>query len=276
MSQTLDVPHAEDASSAAAGSATDATHGVQPASVETPPVRSAPHTTASDLRTFDYTPVPASAVVGLILGLCGLISFLGLVGLPLALFAVLVSLAAWWKIRGADGAYGGRGLAVAGLLLGLVGGAGGVATQVHTYRTELPEGYTRVSFQKDVSDPGIQTGVGGEGQKGIAVPTTVKDLVDEDVFIKGYMYPDPDNRTEGIESFLLVKDLGDCCFGGKPALTDMIGVRFPDDGGRAKYHNQTLVSVAGKFRIREDYGFGDNEPLYEIEATHFDQSRSSF
>lgn len=227
---------------------------------------------ASDVRTFDYTPVPVSVVLGLGLSVFGLFGLLGVVGVPLAVFGLLLSLAAWWKVRQSGGAYGGRGLAVIGIALGLLGSAGGVATQVYAYKTEVPDGFHRVSFEYDISRPGIKQ----DPARGVMVPKDVMDLNGNDVFVKGYMYPDPDNRREGIDSFLLVKDLGDCCFGGQPALTDMIGVEFPSEELRAKFYEQTKVSVAGTFRIRKDFASGENEPIYGIDAKYFDRSKSAF
>ena len=241
------------------------------------PLRMTPMSDPSDVAAFDYVPVPISATVGLVLSVLGLFSLLTVLTVPVSLFGFLVSAAALWTIARSEGAYGGRKLAITGLVLGLVGFVGGIAAEVYAYRTEVPEQYTRTSFQYDVSDPGVQKGVAPNGQPGVAIPKSVQDLVGKEVFIKGYMYPDPDNRTQGIESFLLVKDLGDCCFGGEPAITDMIGVEFPlDEDLRATFYEQTKVGVGGTFKIREDYAFGPNEPIYEIEATHFALSKSSF
>lgn len=238
------------------------------AAVSEAPARPAP----AEVREFDYRPVPVSVVVGLALSVLGLTALLGFFGIPLALFGALLSLAAWWKVRSSEGAYGGRGLAVIGAVLGALGAAGGTATQVYAYKTEVPEGFERISFEYDISRPGIR-----QSAEGVAIPQPVADLSGQDVFLKGYMYPDPQNRREGIDSFLLVKDLGDCCFGGTPALTDMIGVEFPaDDDLRATFYEQTKVSVAGTFRVREDFGAGENEPVYGIDAKHFDRSRSAF
>ena len=50
----------------------------------------------------------------------------------------------------------------------------------------------------------------------------MKALDGQRIFIKGYMYPT--KELEGLNSFLLVKDTGQCCFGGNPAITDMIMV----------------------------------------------------
>ena len=40
--------------------------------------------------------------------------------------------------------------------------------------------------------------------------------------MKGYVYPD--GQQYNIRDFILVKDMGTCCFGGQPPLTHMIEV----------------------------------------------------
>jgi len=46
------------------------------------------------------------------------------------------------------------------------------------------------------------------------------------VFVKGYVYPD--GQQYNITHFVMVRDLGTCCFGGQPKLTHMIEVRLQD------------------------------------------------
>jgi len=46
------------------------------------------------------------------------------------------------------------------------------------------------------------------------------------VFIKGYVYPD--GQQYNIKRFILIPDMGTCCFGGQPKLTDMVEVTLRD------------------------------------------------
>ena len=60
------------------------------------------------------------------------------------------------------------------------------------------------------------------------VPPSAQELNGKKVFIKGYVYQ-PSGRggqMSGLKEFVLVRDKGQCCFGGNPKLTDMILVKL--------------------------------------------------
>jgi hypothetical protein len=63
--------------------------------------------------------------------------------------------------------------------------------------------------------------------------------------LTGYMYPG--SRQRGISDFLLVRDQGDCCFGGNPKITDRVLVRLTDQTGIE--FTPRLVKIAGRFRV---------------------------
>ena len=46
------------------------------------------------------------------------------------------------------------------------------------------------------------------------------------VFVKGYVFPG--GQKENLKQFVLVPDMGTCCFGGEPKLTDMIEVTLQE------------------------------------------------
>ncbi len=73
---------------------------------------------------------------------------------------------------------------------------------------------------------------------------------------------------------MFVKDSGECCFGGKPKLTDMIRVEMAEDA--ADYYDG-LVSVAGTFYHRGETGSEkDVDPLFHLTATQAGPARTSF
>ncbi len=61
---------------------------------------------------------------------------------------------------------------------------------------------------------------------GQVVPPSALALEGKKIFIKGYIYPG--REKDGIRQFLLVRDQGDCCFGGNPKITDRIQVTLDD------------------------------------------------
>jgi hypothetical protein len=84
----------------------------------------------------------------------------------------------------------------------------------------------------------------------------------------------PTGRTEGLPGFLLLKDSGQCCFGGKPALQDMVGVRMAP--GKEVDYFAGRVAVAGTFKLNENYQGENLEPIYILEAEHFARAKTSF
>jgi hypothetical protein len=77
------------------------------------------------------------------------------------------------------------------------------------------------------------------------VPPSALELEGKHVFIKGYLYPG--REKDGIKQFLLVRDQGDCCFGGNPKITDRIQVTL---AGPLRVSYQTrLFKVGGKFHV---------------------------
>lgn len=154
------------------------------------------------------------------------------------------------------------GKVVAWLGVGLSTGFVLLGTGVHTYAyvTELPEGYTRVDFNWLAQQPlGFQ-------KSEMFMSQEVADLDGKPIFIKGYMYPTR-QKTE-ISEFVLVKDTGQCCFGGQPKLTDMIVVKLKE-GLTAELREQALVGVAGIFHASSVVSSGELTAIYSIEGTHF-------
>ena len=101
---------------------------------------------------FDYIPVSPWGPISLIIGIGGLTGYLGVFGLGLAFFGILIGIAAVMRIRGARGSVKGMGFAMAGLALSIANLGGGSAWMAHSYSIECPEGYARVNFPNDISD----------------------------------------------------------------------------------------------------------------------------
>jgi hypothetical protein len=150
----------------------------------------------------------------------------------------------------------GQRLALAGLAMASVFLAVGMATAGVVYATEVPEGYTRISYE------GLQPDQDSPGQ---IMPPSALELDGKRVFIKGYVYPGA--QQQGIKQFVLCRDNGDCCFGGSPKLTDMILVDLVDPL-RLTY-SRRLQRLAGTFRIKPAQGTdGLGGVLYQLEADY--------
>jgi len=131
------------------------------------------------------------------------------------------------RIRRQPDQYSGKLLAMAGLATSLVLLIVGAGYGGYVYTTEVPDGYSRISFSTMKPDE-LQV------RGGLAVPPDVTSLEGKNVFIKGYIRPDSVTVPQGIREFLLVRDNNTCCFG---------------DLSKIKYYDQILVKMTGDHRI---------------------------
>lgn len=218
------------------------------------------HAVDSSAGEFDYHPVPPLAPIALFLGVCAFAGLLGVPGLAIGVVGTITGLLAVRQIKRAEGELGGAVVAKAGLWLSLTFLISGSALHAYVYATEVPEGYQRVSFNWLAGEQ-PQT-----SQEGLKVTPAVAELDEKPIFIKGYMYPT--RQMTGLTEFVLVKDTGQCCFGGNPKITDMIVVKFKD-GMTVNHKPQTLVAVAGTFHAESVVQSGELTAIYSLDGTHF-------
>ena len=148
----------------------------------------------------------------------------------------------------------GLALARVGLLLSFSFLVAGWSSLAYDYATEVPEGYSRISYS-ELQPP--------KGARANQIPRSARDLNEQQVFIKGYVFPD--SKTEGITSFLLVRDQGDCCFGGNPKITDRIMVTLKP--GLSIDFDSRLFKLGGIFRVHPaDAAKG--KVLYTLDADY--------
>ena len=133
----------------------------------------------------------------------------------------------------------------------------GVTKHSYDYATEVPEGYQRISFADLQPD---------EEHPELPVPPSALELDGKRVFVKGYFYPD--GQEYNIERFVLVPDMGTCCFGGQPKLTDMIEVSLVDPL-RGEYTRRKR-GLAGVLKVdpRLKPVSGLNGVYYQLTADH--------
>ncbi len=217
---------------------------------------------------FDYRPVPPLAVISLITGILGMTGWLTEFALPLAAIGCVLSVLSLRTFVLNPEEFTGKVLPKFGLALSMLTLLGGTALHAYTYATELPEGYRRLNFTADISKKGFVT-----IENGTDFHDDVKELDGQKIFIKGFMYPE--GKIDGIRKFLLVRDSGTCCFGGQPALNDMIHVVMKEGVADATY-SQAMVAVAGVFKTGNLRRAGSLTPAYEIEATQFSVAKKRY
>ena len=184
-----------------------------------------------------YRALSKSAVFSLVLSVLSLISLLFPPALLFGLLGLVFGLVSLQTFRRYPAELTGMPMAVIGAGLGSVVFVGGVVFQVYDYLTELPPGYERVSFYS-LKAP--------SGQPDEPTPDALA-LNQKRVFLKGYMYPD--GQGARIKRFVLVPDLGTCCFGGQPKLTHMIEVTL--DGPPGIDYSLRKRKLAGTLKVTE-------------------------
>lgn len=184
-----------------------------------------------------YRVLAPSAVVSLVLGVTGFTAFLNWWLVAPAVLGLILGIWSLRSISQRPTELTGKPLAWAGTVLSGFCVVGGPSYLLHEWMTEVPEGYVRISY--DDLQP-------GERMPEYQPPQSAFDVHGKDVFIKGYVLAG--NRQTGITSFILVRDQGDCCFGGNPKLTDRILVRLRP--GQSFTYTNRLQKIIGRFQVK--------------------------
>jgi hypothetical protein len=183
---------------------------------------------------------------------------LGYVGAMFAVPAFVLGLMAGRTIRRYPTEYTGSRLAKSGLVGGLLLAATGIGVASYTHATEVPPGFTRVGFWELQPDP---------DEPGLPISPKAIELTGQKVFIKGYMHPGVASMGR-VNNFILVRDMGTCCFGGQPKPTDMIEIHVPDDNEKISY-SRRCIKLSGTFYLADHptQALGLNNVWYHLEAT---------
>lgn len=192
---------------------------------------------AATETAFPYKAMSSTAIASLVLaGLAALTGFFFWPALSLAALGIVVGVLAMDKIRRYPDEFDGRTLALAGVMFNGLVLLGGAAMHTYIYLTEVPEGYTRVQFYQ-LQQP----------EQGPDRPTDEALAIDgQPVFLKGYIHPSSGSGL--LRHFVLVPDLGTCCFGGQPRSSDMIEVTL--GGGQVTEAGFRKKKLAGTFQVK--------------------------
>jgi hypothetical protein len=217
---------------------------------------------AQPVETFDdYARYRALNTLAVVSGVLGLLSALAIYDWTLAvipLVGVFTGFVALRRIRANPEDYTGELLALAGIVMSTLFCVGGLSWQVYDHATEVPEGYQRINY--DLLQPTA------EAPKQVP-PERIRELDGQKVFIKGYVYQPDKGRTMGIKQFILVRDKGECCFGGNPKITDMVMVRLK--GKLEAKFDMRPRRLGGTFHVEADDGLhGLGGVIYQLDADY--------
>lgn len=185
----------------------------------------------------DYRSPSQYAIAAAVLAVLSPIAFFDWWLAAVPIIAILLGLIGWRQVASRPDVLTGLPLAISGAAFASCTLAGSLTWLSIQYAAELPEGYSRIDYS--LLQP-------AEGEPPTAVPESATAVDGKLVLLKGYMYPGKEQR--GIAEFLLVRDQGDCCFGGNPKITDRVLVRLSDRQGID--FTPRLVKIAGRFAVR--------------------------
>jgi hypothetical protein len=217
-----------------------------------------------------YKALHTGALIAFVLGLlsvCVVITAVNslewtLMVAPIPVVGMFFALRAMARIREYPDQYAGLALARAGLVLSIVFLVGGLGYGGYVYATEVPDGYTRTSFNTMKPDA-IQE------RAGVVVPPEVAALEGKHVFIKGYIRPDSISVPRGITRFLLVRDNNQCCFGdlSKIKYYDQIDVTMT--GGKLVDYSQGVIRIGGTLHIEpQNAAMGARGVVFSLKADY--------
>jgi hypothetical protein len=197
---------------------------------------------ADETEMHPYRALSRSAVISVILALIGLLGYLFEPMLVVAAAGFVMGLIALQAIKRYPLEYTGRNVAIFGTVVGGLVFVSGAAMHTYIYFTEVPEGYERISFGQ------LQPDFVNEPDK--PIPSRAFELEGKKVFVKGYTHKFTDTAG-AVDHFILVPDLGECCFGDKATKpTHMIEVKIDDPRYRVRYSLRRL-KLAGTFYATE-------------------------
>lgn len=214
-------------------------------------------------QEFDYRPVPVLAPTAAALGVAAAATFISVYAGVLGIVAAVLGGICYRNIQKSNGELGGKAVALVGIFLGLSLSTIGSALHAFDYVNELPEGHLRVHFPSDISRKQF---VVQDGE--ITVHPDVEKLLGQKIFLKGWMYQQM--KVENIDRFQLLKDSGECCFGGSPKPYDVIIVHMAEGVTTRSYSG--MIAVAGVLRFEVT----PQGPTYYFEATQCGPARTSF
>lgn len=213
---------------------------------------------ASDTAYAPYRSVSKAAISSVFLLVLSASGLVFPVLLSVAVLGALLGWIGWRGIRRYPNELTGRVPAALGMVGSLLMLIGGTAMHTYVYLTEVPEGYQRISFSQ------LQVDLAPSARE----PELPYDLNGQRVFVKGYVHPGVSSMGQ-IKKFILVPDMGTCCFGGQPKLTDMIEVTIVDAPG-VKY-SQRKRKLGGILtvnnRVKQVAG-GLQGGYYELKADY--------
>jgi hypothetical protein len=212
----------------------------------------------SDAGDFEqYRSVSKAGVISVLLGGMGILGLMFPVMLALPMVGAIFGFQSIRTLCRYPAEMTGWIPAIFGTVLSVIFSGGGVGLHTYIYLTEVPDGFERITFSQ--LQPQLRS------QR---IPPDANELDRRKVFIKGYMHPSGTQGLGDVSQFVLVPDMGTCCFGGQPKLTDMVEVTLTD--GLSTRYTRYKKKLAGVFSVDSELKpvNGLNGVYYELDASY--------
>lgn len=188
-------------------------------------------------QTDRYRAMGGVSIASLVMALVSPLVFLDWWLVVVPVLGMVLGFVAWRDIASRPDELTGKPLVAAAMGFSAITFVAGLVYLSSVYAAELPEGFQRLHYTM------LQP---LEGDPPTAVPDAALAMNGRQVLLKGYIYPG--SKQHGISQFLLVRDQGDCCFGGNPKITDRVLVQLQDPKGIS--FTPRLTKIAGRFVVR--------------------------
>ena len=224
------------------------------------PYPDSPYPGADGAEFQPYRAVNRSAVLAAVLAGLSFLALLFSTLLVLPIVGLVLGISAISTIRRYPTEYTGLQMAKIATAVCALLFVGGASWHVYTYATEVPDGYDRIGFWDLQPDPDYPE---------LPVSPKSLELSGKKIFIKGYMHPGVASGGK-VNHFILVPDMGTCCFGDQPKPTDMIEVYVPDAENRVAYSFRQ-IKLAGTFAVSQEPNdsLGLNNVWYHLKVNEF-------
>lgn len=198
-----------------------------------------------------YRTVSRAAVFSVVLAVASASSLLSPWMIVVPLCGIVCGVVALGNIKKFPLELSGTGLAKIGLAASAVLGVVSPSYHTYIYLTEVPDGYERVSFST-LSTKSYEPDFPSQN---------ALQLDGKPIFIKGYIHPTSVSSSKA-KKFILIPDLGTCCFGGQPRLTDMIEVTLT--GNQTVKPSYRKIKLAGVLKVDTEI-----KPVKELQGVFY-------
>ena len=207
---------------------------------------------------FAYKSLSRAGTLSLVFGVFGFLAWISPLLLFLPAVGFVFGVVSLRNLKKYPNELIGKPVAWAGVLLSAAMIVCSPARHIYIYYTEVPDGFERVQFAV-LNSP--------TGAPDIPTPEAIA-MNGKKVFLKGYIHP-TSISSGSAKTFVLVPDMGTCCFGTQPPLTNMIQVRLVNEA--YAYKSLRLHAIAGTIEVLPYLKpvEGLEGVYYEFEAEHF-------